>query len=33
MNLQKEHWNNVYESISAKVPKYDLWLDKYEKIF
>ena len=32
MNLQKEYWNKIYESISVKKPKYDLWLDKYENI-
>jgi SAM-dependent methyltransferase len=32
MNLQKEYWNKIYESISNGKPKYDLWLDKYENI-
>lgn len=30
MNLQKEYWDELYNSISHKTPKYDLWLDKYE---
>lgn len=32
MNLQKEYWNKIYESILDKKPQYDLWLDKYENI-
>lgn len=32
MNLQKEYWNKIYESIGENKTKYDLWLDKYEKI-
>ena len=32
MNLQKEYWDNFYESISNREPKYDLWLDKYKNI-
>lgn len=32
MNLQKEYWNKVFESISDGKPKYDVWLDKYENI-
>ena len=32
MNLQKEYWNKIYESILNQKPKYDLWLDKYESI-
>lgn len=32
MNLQKDYWNNFYESIPNREPKYDLWLDKYENI-
>ncbi|AGK95533.1 class I SAM-dependent methyltransferase [Clostridium pasteurianum] len=32
MNLQKEYWNKIYESILDKKLKYDPWLDKYENI-
>lgn len=32
MNLQKDYWNDFYESIPNREPKYDLWLDKYENI-
>lgn len=32
MNLQKEYWNKIYESILDRNPKYDLWLDKYENV-
>lgn len=33
MNLQKEYWDKIYESIKESKPKYDLWLAKYENIF
>jgi SAM-dependent methyltransferase len=32
MNLQKQYWNEIYESNIDRKPKYDLWLDKYEDI-
>lgn len=32
MNLQKEYWNRIYESVLDRKPKYDSWLDKYENI-
>ena len=32
MNVQKEYWNKIYESIKESEPKYDLWLEKYENI-
>lgn len=31
MNMQKDHWNKIYES--DRRPMYDFWLDKYENIF
>lgn len=32
MNLQKEHWDKIYDAISDRKPQYDLWLNKYENI-
>lgn len=32
MNLQKNYWDNLYESKLNEPPNYDLWLDKYESI-
>lgn len=32
MNLQKELWNKMFNSVGNKKPQYDLWLDKYEDI-
>ncbi|MDD3224330.1 MAG: class I SAM-dependent methyltransferase [Clostridium sp.] len=32
MNLQKEYWYKVYESVSDREPNCALWLDKYEDI-
>jgi SAM-dependent methyltransferase len=32
MNLQKQFWNELYNSLEHRILKYDLWLDKYENI-
>lgn len=32
MDMQKEHWNNVYRKYAPERPKYDLWLDKYSDV-
>lgn len=32
MNLQKEYWDKVYESVSDREANGALWLDKYEDI-